>query len=337
MKAWPIVVALSVLPASVQATEWHAFAGVQSTDKGHQILAFLPNELWVHTGDSIRWQFVTDEIHTVSFLTPGQIRPTYVIGCPGTGTTPDGSSFAGAICVNSGTLVTGQSYTVDFPAAGNYRLVCLVHANMTGTIHVLNPWEILPHDQAYYDREAEKEARQLLSDGSRLQARGVAAATRDSDDDDDAHHDEHGGGTAAVTAGISEVVSTTGGGSHSVTVMRFMRETVVVHVGDTVEWTNFGPVVQHTVTFGAEPADPAPPSAGVTVAPDGARHAFINSPSDNVHSGYLTPERQERPGLTQQPSAQIRFRATFTQPGLFKYICTLHDELGMVGQVIVLP
>src|SRR5262249_4256491 len=67
------------------------------------------------------------------------------------------------------------------------------------------------------------------------------------------------------------------------------------------------------------------------------RHAFINSPSDNVHSGYLTPERQERPGLAQLPSAQIRFRATFTQPGVFKYICTLHDELGMVGQVMVLP
>src|SRR5262245_14868547 len=336
MKALIGIVALLVLPTGAQATEWRAFAGVQSADKGDQILAFLPNELWVHTGDSITWRFLTDEIHTVSFLTPGQIRPTYVVGCAGTGTTPDGSSFAGATCVNSGTRVIGQSYTVSFPVAGNYRLVCLVHANMTGTIHVLNPSEILPHDQAYYDGEAMKEARELLADGARLQARGVAASVRHSDDDDTHQHDA-GGGAEAVTAGISEVVSTTGGGSHSVTVMRFMRETVVVHVGETVEWTNFGPVVQHTVTFGTEPADPAPPSAGVTVDPDGARHAFVNSPNDNVHSGYLTPERQERPGLTQQPSAQIRFRVTFTQPGTFPYICTLHDELGMVGQVIVLP
>src|SRR5262249_57936053 len=113
--------------------------------------------------------------------------------------------------------------------------------------------------------------------------------------DDGTHQHGSGGGVEAVTAGISEVVSTTGGGSHSVTVMRFMRETVVVHVGETVEWTNFGPVVQHTVTFGTEPADPAPPSARVPVDPDGARHAFVNSPNDNVHSGYLTPERQERP------------------------------------------
>src|SRR5262249_16590132 len=212
----------------------------------------------------------------------------------------------------------------------------LVHDNMTGTIHALNPSEILPHDQAYYNGEAEKEARQLLADGARLQAHGVAAAMRDSDDDD-AHHQESGGGAASVTAGISEVVSTTGGGSHSVTGMRFMRERVVVHVGDTVEWTNFGPVVQHTVTFGTEPADPVPPSAGVTVDPDGARHAFINSPNDNVHSGYLTPERQERPGLAQQPSAQLRFRVTFPPPGTFQYLCPVAHELRMGGQVIVLP
>src|SRR5262249_40244563 len=192
MRTWTVIVALLVLPARAQATEWHVFAGIQSADKGRQILAFLPNELWVHVGDSITWQFLTDEIHTVTFLTPGQIRPTYVVGCPGPGTTPDGSSFSGA-CVNSGTLVTGQSYTVSFPVAGNYRLVCLVHANMTGTIHVLNPSELLPHDQAYYDSQAEKEASQLLADGARLQARGVAAAVRDAVDDD-THHHESGGG-----------------------------------------------------------------------------------------------------------------------------------------------
>src|SRR5262249_60179535 len=69
MKTWTAIVALLVLPARAQATEWQAFAGIQSTDKGRQILAFLPNELWVQVGDSITWQFLTDEIHTVSFLT----------------------------------------------------------------------------------------------------------------------------------------------------------------------------------------------------------------------------------------------------------------------------
>ena len=81
MKRWLLLVALWVVPASVQATEWHALAGVQSTNKGRQVIAFLPNELWVHAGDSVTWHFFSDEIHTVSFLIPGQIRPTYLAGC----------------------------------------------------------------------------------------------------------------------------------------------------------------------------------------------------------------------------------------------------------------
>jgi plastocyanin len=225
MKRLVLLVVLWVVPASVQATEWHALAGVQSTNKGKQVIAFLPNEFWVHAGDSITWRFFSDEIHTVSFLTPGQIRPMYQAGCPGSGTTPDGSSFTGTACVNSGTLATGQSYTVNFPIVGNFKLVCLVHANMTAAIHVLDWSEVLPHDQAFYDREAQREAKELLLDGARLESRGVAAATRSSGDEDgDEHHHEHGATTTAVTAGISEVVATSGAGSHSVSVMRFMSD-----------------------------------------------------------------------------------------------------------------
>ena len=32
-----------------------------------------------------------------------------------------------------------------------------------------------------------------------------------------------------------------------------------------------------------------------------------------------------------------RFRVTFTQPGVYNYICALHDDVGMVGQIVVLP
>jgi hypothetical protein len=39
-----------------------------------------------------------------------------------------------------------------------------VHADMTGTIHVLDPSQSLPHDQAFYDREAQRESVDLLGD-----------------------------------------------------------------------------------------------------------------------------------------------------------------------------
>jgi len=323
-----LVLAVLIVPQAVQAAAWEATVGAQSSDMGRQALAFLANELWIHAGDSITWTFPTPEIHTVTFLkqntTPQQVRPPRPGvpggGCPGT--TPDGSGFDGSTCVTSSDLVDGQTYTVNFPTAGNFKLVCLVHPSMTGAVHVLGLSETLPHDQAFYDHEAGKERTELLSDGSRLEGRGKATAKRTSKD--------------AVSTGIGEIVAT-GGGSHIVSVMRFLPGRTVVHVGDTVEWTNLDPETPHTVTFGIEPSNPVPPSAGVTSDSDGALHAALSSPGDSVNSGFLIAARQDRTGLSESPLGVTRFRVTFTSPGIFDYFCALHDDLGMVARVIVHP
>jgi plastocyanin len=336
-----VVLGVLIAPraVSVAAAQVQVVTGAQNSDKGKQALAFLPNELWVHAGESVTWTFPTDEVHTVTFLRPGQVRPPFPLGCPGT--TPDGSAETSASCINSGTLAGGATYTVRFPTAGNFKLVCLVHVDMTGVVHVLDLSETLPHDQAFYDREAQNDRAALLSDGTRLERRGIELAERsfrgrEGGEGDDERHDERTSGEA-VTAGISEIVATTGGGVHTEAVMRFLRDKTVIHVGDTVEWTNLGPIVPHTVTFGIEPADLMPPSAGVTVDSDGARHAVIGSPTDTVNSGFLIAAPQERVGLAQSPQTVTRFRVTFTSPGTYNYICGLHDDLGMKGKVIVLP
>jgi plastocyanin len=46
---------------------------------------------------------------------------------------------------------------------------------------------------------------------------------------------------------------------------------------------------------------------------------------------------QDRTGLAEAPLSATRFRVTFTAPGIYPYICVLHDELGMVGEIVVLP
>ncbi len=309
-----------LIAAPLAASEWQAVAGAQSTDLGKQALAFLPNELWVHTGDSIIWTFPTNEIHTVTFLKPGQVRPPFPVGCPGT--TPDGSSFNGAACVNSGLLSGGATYTVNFPAAGNFKFVCLVHSTMNGVVHVLDLSQTLPLDQNAYNREAEDQATELLSEASELEGRGLAVAQRTPGNE--------------VTAGIGKIAAT-GGGWQGTSVVRFLRSNMTVSVGDTVEWTNDDPGTPHTVTFGAEPSNPAPPSTGVTVDPDGARHAVISSANDNINSGLIAAAPQDRVGLPQVPPGITRFRVTFTAPGTFNYICALHDDLGMTGSVRVLP
>lgn len=76
--------------------------------------------------------------------------------------------------------------------------------------------------------------------------------------------------------------------------MRFMHPDKVVHVGETVEWTNDDPITPHTITFGVEPANRMPPSANVTMDPDGALHATVSSPTDNVHSGFISAAPQDQ-------------------------------------------
>jgi len=334
--SWHSALLITLLvPSAALSDTWQLQAGAESRDRGRQALAFLPNEVWIHAGDSIRWTFPTHERHTLTFLKPGQTRPPgfgpifgILVGCPGI--TADGSSFDGSACVTSDVLrldentaraTNAPTYSVTFPAAGNFKFVCLVHADMTGVVHVIDPSQALPHDQDFYDRQAQIERARFLAQTPRIEDQGTRGNALSND----------------IAAGIGKIVTTTGAGSQTISLMRFVRQAVVVRVGDTVEWTSLDPSINHTVTFGAEPADPRPASANVTPTLDGARQAVISSTSDNVNSGFLSPAPQDRPNLAQSNPAVTRFRVTFTSPGIFNYICAIHDELGMKGTVIVRP
>jgi len=301
---------------SADAAQWNASVGAQSNDKGFQALAFLPNEIWIHAGDRITWTFDADEIHTLTFLIADQPRPFFADGCPGFSMDP--ATYDGSTCVTTPPMVRGQTFTVIFPAAGNFKLVCLVHENMDGRIHVLDLSEPLPHDQAFYNEQADSQRNELLSD-ARNDAHGAHALPNSS----------HG-----VTAGAGEVTANAGG-SRTVSALRFSHGSIKISAGQTVEWDNQDPVTPHTITFGPEPPDLVDPSPDVTVDPDGARHAIIDSTSDSTHSGFIVAAPQERLGLPQAPLGVTRFRVTFPNAGTFPYICALHDDLGMTGTVIV--
>src|SRR5215470_3926180 len=77
-----LVAGLLLLP-QLLAAQWNATVGAETNDLGRQDLAFLPNEIWIHAGDSITWSVTAAEPHTVTFLTDGQIRPPFTVGCPG--------------------------------------------------------------------------------------------------------------------------------------------------------------------------------------------------------------------------------------------------------------
>ena len=144
---------------------------------------------------------------------------------------------------------------MQFPVRGNYKLVCLVH--------VLEP-AALPFSQSEYDELAAQEKTKLLADA----------------DNDQKETSAHHHFANAVRARTGEVVATAGG-KDSLSVMRFLNDTLVIHAGETAEWTNQDPITPHTITFGIEPASPMPPSANVTIDADGALHATITSVFDS--------------------------------------------------------
>jgi len=331
-----LLLALLSLPKRAQAQQnWNATVRGQSADMSKQGVAFLPNEIWIHAGDSITWTFNSGDIHTVTFLTVGQIYPfDQLNGCPPI--TPSGSSFDGSSCVSSADLSLGQTYQVIFPKAGNYEIVCLVYGQMFGTIHVLDPILPLPYDQAAYDQQAKEQLKALLEDADLRKHH--AEHHHSMEDMFSARVSSH---TKSVTAGVGEIAATAGG-QQSFSLVRFIDGTVTIRAGDTVEWTNLDPEIGHTITFGTVPQDLFDPSCSpncvVSTDPDGALHATVTSTQQNVHSGLIAALLEDEPGIPQGPvTPPTRFRITFTTPGTYPYVCAFHDNLGMDGQVTVLP
>ena len=202
---------------------------------------------------------------------------------------------------------------------------------------------MLPHDQAFYDEEAADRRRELLHSSATLLHPccddQTAPQRHPFPNGRDWAPDPSRSTTSAkneIIAGVGGILATAGG-SETFSIFRFLQPTMTVRVGDTVEWVNLDPVTPHTVTFGTEPANTNPPSSNVTVDEDAAEHATISSPSNSVHSGFIVAAPQDRAGLAQSPPGVTRFRVTFTTPGTFNYICSLHDQTGMVGQIVVLP
>jgi plastocyanin len=227
--------------------------------------------------------------------------------------------------VNGGRFVNGAAYTVTFPTAGNYKLVCLIHRDMTGVVHVLGALPV-PHDQAFYDDEAADQGRRIISDTDHVRDR-----------------DDYGDSFRNVVITTGELVAT-GGGRQYLSILRFLPDTIRVHVGETVDWANLDPTEPHTITF--VPAGGTTPGAGAPVGvtdPDSDvdRHGtlpnavFCGAASGCFSSGIIGAALQDQ--TAQTALGVTRTQVTFTTPGIYDYFCILHSDVGMKGKVVVLP
>lgn len=217
------------------AVTWNVLVGNQSSDLAIQGMRFLPGEIWIDQGDSIKFVANSAEIHTVSYGTP-PLPPTSVENLIADAVTPVGGPVFDPTepWTNSGILSTEStpefptktSYALKFADRGTFTFYCLIHgAMMSITIHVQSPNAAYPHTQAYYDAQAASEGAAVLADGYALWAATAAKAT-----------------PTHVYAGAAD---------DTAMVMRFIPETDTVPIGTTVLFdlsANQIPV-PHTVTF----------------------------------------------------------------------------------------
>jgi plastocyanin len=347
---WLLLVAVLTVPQGAKAQRtWYANVGAETNDEAGQANAFLPNEVWINEGDSIQWTWQPkNEPHTVTFLKAGQTRPTppppvgppsgppigppFFFGseCPIPNPYNGGTAtYDGSACVSSAALDGGTApltFTVTFPNPGNYKLVCLIHTNMNGTVHVLEKAVPLPFIQSDYDKQATDQAHDLLKDTDNPR-----------EEVKDFPRSQH----EVIMTGE---VAATGGGRQALAIVRFFPETIYIDKGDTVEFTNVDPTEPHTVTSGKSDTlknDMALVHASPTA--DGTLVGSVNSASDfgnatpisGLNSGFLQASPEDAAGRGQSPPGTTRIRIQFNVAGTFYYHCALHDVVGMNGSVVV--
>ncbi|HEY3545837.1 MAG TPA: plastocyanin/azurin family copper-binding protein [Propionicimonas sp.] len=279
---------------------WQVRVGAETPDMAVGAMKFLPREVWVDVGDSVHWTSNSAEPHTVTFLAPGTSLPEFNPFDPSQ-TMPQGpSSYDGTTYANSGIVATqpifvftnpATSYELTFTATGDFTYYCLVHGTMmSGVVHVRAAGTPYPYTQQDYNRAGNQQAAAALFAGRTALRQAIQAH---------------------ATTGSQVLVGIEGEGFG---VMRFVRDTVVVHVGESVSFATGGPGAPHTVTFGTEP----PGLAILFPSGDPTNYA-----GGDLNSGVLAPG--------------VPFTVTFTAAGKFHYICAIHDGMGMVGDVVVVP
>ena len=286
---------------------WSVWVGNQANKMAIQGEQFLPGDITIDQGDSVKWVAHSGEPHTVTFVSGGipqtnadlgQFNP----GDPSQTTQSSNHVFDWTSTYESGVLTTlttfpaltgvtlHKNYTLQFPVGtpvGTYTYYCRVHGTMMrGEIHVQAQGTAYPATQADYNAQAAFMANAIVADGRAELAKATKAST--------SHH---------VILGADDGFAM---------VMRFVRGKVTVHKGDTVSWTNnMSMGAPHTITFGIPTG---------SLAPYGNHTHFTGKP---LSSGVLPPGGS--------------FKVTFDKVGTFSYICLLHSELGMAGTVVVKP
>ncbi len=334
----PALAASAEQPAS-QVQTYTVMVGVDNVKSGVSVGAFFPESLTIHTGDTVHWVQNANEIHTVTFLLPGQAIPEVIVPAPAN-TPPPGlmmnpvvafravpanNEYDGSGYVNSGIMgkESGQvtDFSLTFTKPGIYPYLCVIHGkSMSGTITVtdpsqavLSPAQVIHQAKVAMKKQLEK-GRALIPEALRQVPKAVK-----NPDGTVTHH---------VLVGYMK---------GQIMLMSFFPRKLTVKQGDQVVWTfskaNDAP---HTITFlnGADEPELIVPESQplgpplLLINPALALPSNLGVPLTRngiFNSGLLLPG-------TTPPSYQLTIGNV---SGSIPYLCLLHDTSGMVGSLNV--
>jgi plastocyanin len=321
------------------------FVGAENAHRGIDVMAYFPDSVKIHVGDTVKWTQNSNEIHTVTFLSdpslPALIVPAIDLGLPAdpsplvfnpvavTRDAPSGGLADTTAFVNSGLMgrETGQyrSFTLTFTAEGTYHYLCLVHgAMMSGTVTVVGTHKRVASPGQVSALGHHQIARQMAKAPAVVRAaeRQIKPATTNPD----------GTLTHYVWMGYSH---------GQIDLMRFFPSKLRVRPGDTVVWemspSNDAP---HTVTF--LNGQPEPGLVVPVTQPSGPPVLYINPavlfPSPLPPASVLTRSGRYNSGLMNPGTDATSWQVSRdVAPGPLPYLCLLHDTSGMRGTLTVLP
>ncbi len=265
-------------------------------EPGYSVNAYLPQEITIRTGTTVRWDYPFPEPHSVTYGDPGP-------------ETPSGTEWDGTTPVNSGVMSvifgSDPSWELTFTAEGEYEFYCIIHPFQTMTVTVVDDGPV--DSQADVDARAEAYYQDALARvkavGADLQAAPVQYESLDD-------------GTTRWT------VINGGHTDDGHDAFIYAPDPITVTEGDTIRWVNEIPV-PHTVSFGPPP-DFQDPWA---VEPSVPAEAFDGE--GFWHSGTMFGVPDAIPNTIQE------FELIFPNAGTYDYYCLFHAPMGHAGKVVV--
>ena len=316
--------------------------GAVDDSVGANVMAFFPETLRIHVGDTVHWQRNGNEIHTVTFLAGMDLPPLNVPAPDGLPSpqmrnpliafpvAPRDGRYDGTTFATSGIfgpdpdLFQGvESFDLTFTRRGTYNYVCVVHgAIMSAQILVVDHDQDIPSPREV-DRQAQRSIAAAL-------AQAPEAIQLAEDEVPPPTQNDDGSTTFHVVVGYA---------LGQLYMQHFFPEELTVQPGDTVEWKfsthNLG---NHTITFlnGTEPPD------DLIVWPQGD-----DPPLLLVNPEVLFSQNADMPltragvyssGVLRPGNPPPSFALTIGDiSGEDPFRCLLHDSVGMLGTLYIVP